>query len=122
MTLPQIHGLLGITVSLYALSVTLWLLWKYLRDQSLDGSFWGVIWTGEGLIVIQALLGITQLIMGRMPLEWVHLLYGFLTPMIWPATVNFTRNQPERRKVIIWIVVCAFLFGVTLRARFTALP
>ena len=122
MTLPQIHGLLGITVSLYALSVTLWLLWKYLRDQTLDGSFWGVIWTGEGLIVIQALLGVVQLIMGGFPREWVHLLYGFLMPMIWPATVNFTRNQPERRKVMIWIVVCAFMFGVTLRARGTALP
>lgn len=122
MTLSQIHGLLGISISLYTLFVTLWLLWKYLKDQDLGGNFWGVIWVGEGLMLVQTLLGVYQLIIGLFPREWVHLLYGFLTPLVWPATINFAKDQPERRKVMIWIVVCAFLFGVSLRARFTALP
>jgi heme A synthase len=122
MDLRQIHGFLSITVSLYVAFVTLWLLWKYLRDQALDGNFWGVIWTGEILLGIQALLGVIQLVQGRMPRELIHLLYGFLTPLIWPATFSFTREQPEKRQVMIWFLVSAFLFGISLRARGTALP
>ncbi len=122
MNLPQIHGFLSITISLYTLAIALWLLWKYLRDQPLDGNFWGAIWTGEILMGVQALMGIILLITVGMPREWVHLLYGVLTPLIWPATISFTREQPEKRQVLIWFIVSAFLFGITLRARFTALP
>lgn len=122
MDIAQIHGFLSLAVSMFTLIVALWLLWKYLRDQPLTGDFWGAVWIGEGLMVVQALLGVILLIMGQMPKEWVHLLYGFLTPLIWPATFSFSREQPEKRQVLIWFVVSAFLFGITLRARFTALP
>jgi len=133
MNLPQIHGFLSVSVTLYILFVTLWLLWKHLRDQPLDGNFWGVIWTGEILFGVQTLLGIILLITVGFPSQWVHLLYGFLTPLIWPATAGYLREQPDdivtvpligkaRRHVLIWFVVSAFLFGITLRARFTGLP
>jgi len=122
MDLREIHGFLSLTIILYVGFVALWLLYKYLRDQPLEGNFWGVIWTGEILLGVQTLLGIVQLIQGRVPREMIHLLYGFLVPMIWPATFSFTREQADKRKIMIWFLVTAFLFGISLRAYGTAKP
>jgi heme A synthase len=120
MSVVTIHGFVANAVNIFTLLVTLYAAMKYLQKNDLSSDFWGAVAIGEGLMVIQAVLGIIMLVEGLFPAQWVHILYGVVTALTWPATYTFTRDkQPPAREALIWMIVSAVLFGVTLRARAT---
>ncbi len=121
MDLVPIHGFVATAVNIFTLLITLYAALNYFRRQELGGDFWGAVAIGEGLIAVQALLGIILLIEGKVPAQWVHILYGVVTAATWPVLYTYTRGkQPPAREALIWMIVSAILFGVTLRARATA--
>lgn len=120
MDVKTIHGFLANAITIFTLLVALYALLKYLQRQPLSSDFWGTVAIGEGLMLLQALLGIIMLIQGAFPGQWVHLLYGAVAALAWPAAWTFARDQPAPREALIWMLVSAFLFGVALRARATA--
>lgn len=122
MDLKTIHGFLSNAVTIFTALVTLFALLRFFQKQALGGDFWGTVVIGEGLIVVQGLLGIIMLIQGLFPGQWVHILYGAVAMLTWPAAYAYTRNQSQERETLIWLLVSAFLFGISLRARATAFP
>ncbi len=121
MNVVSIHGFVANAVNIFTLLVALYAAWKYLKREELSSDFWGTVVVGEGLMLVQAVLGIILLIEGLFPAQWVHLLYGAVTALTWPVTYTYTRGkQPPVREALIWMIVSAILFGVTLRARTTA--
>jgi hypothetical protein len=119
--MAQLHNILSNAVSLFTLAVTLIALFSLLRRQGLSSDFWGTVVIGEGLIVVQVIIGGILFFSGQQPPRLIHYLYGALNALTWPATYTYTQGQDDRRQALIWMLVSAFLFGLSLRARQTGL-
>lgn len=119
MSLTQIHDFTGNAFRIFTLVITLFALFRFVRREQLAGDFWGTIMIGEGLAVIQAVLGIILVLSGRAPGRVIHFLYGALTVLLWPATFGYTRNQSGQRETLAWLLVSAFMFGLAIRAYMT---
>lgn len=120
MSLTQLHEFLSTSVSIFTFLIAAFALWRYIRKEGLGGDFWGAVAIGEGLIVVEGAVGGILYLGGARPArEAIHLLYGVLALMIWPAAYGFTRKMDSRQENLTWLLVSAFLFGISLRARLT---
>lgn len=115
MSLPQLHGLIANSITVFTLLVTLLAAWKVIRKQPLGPDFWGAVIIGEGLILIQAVIGIILTIMRLPPGSNMHFLYGPLVALTWPVLYSYTHSQDERRQAIWWLIGSAFLFALSIR-------
>ncbi len=122
MSLSQLHRLIATAFSIFALVVTLLAAYRLIRRQALSGDFWGAVVIGEGLVLLQAILGLILLIGGRQPGRGIHFLYGALTVLVWPITYTYSQTQDEHRTALVWTLASAFLFGLSIRAIGTGSP
>jgi hypothetical protein len=120
MALQDVHRLLGTAFLYYTVIITIWSLVHLLRRQEVGGSFWGAVAIGEGLMVLQVLVGVIMALQGFRPARELHFVYGGVALLTWPAVFTFTRGAPGRREALWWTLASAFLFGITLRAMVTA--
>ncbi|GAP63654.1 hypothetical protein ARMA_2077 [Ardenticatena maritima] len=116
-TLILLHDRLATTMTLYALFLGLWGLYKYVRGEGLDGNYLGAIIVAEVLIIVQALLGFALFGGGLRPARLVHILYGIMAVISFPATYAYTRGDDSRRVMLIWGLVGLFVFGLAVRAQ-----
>jgi hypothetical protein len=101
----------------FALAMGLWGMVAYVRRQPLGPNYWGALVIGEVVSVLQATLGVIQLLGGGSPARWIHFLYGSLAVVIWPATFGYLRGQRESRtESLTFGLVSLFLFGIAFRA------
>ena len=63
--MTTLHTGLANTVSLFMLIMGVWALFYYIRNQALDGSFFGIVAVGEILIFVQATFGLLLLLSGE---------------------------------------------------------
>jgi heme A synthase len=119
--MEQFHNILSTAISLFTLAVTLLALFRLLRREGLGSDFWGTVVIGEGLIVVQVVLGGILFFTGNEQPRLIHYLYGALNALAWPATYAYAHDQDDRRQALIWTLVSVFLFGLSLRARSTGL-
>ena len=111
-----IHSGLANTASLFMLILGLWSLYYYIRNQLLDGSFFGIVAVGEILLIVQALLGLTLVLSGAQASRpFLHYLYGFFSILVLPAVYYYTNGDEQRRAALIWCFTGIFLFGLSLR-------
>ena len=119
-TLSMIHERLSITVLLFLLALGLWGLWNFLRGHGVTPSLWGALAIGEGLLVVEALLGTALLLGGSRPGRTaIHILYGIVLIISLPAAFSFTRGRSSRAEAIVYALIALFLAGVTIRAQIT---
>ncbi len=116
MALTDIHRILANAFLYFTVIIAVWALIHILRRQEIGGSFWGAVIIGEGLALLQVVVGAIMLIQGRQPARLIHLLYGAITLITWPAVFAFTRGGTGRREIVYWTLFSVFLFGITLRA------
>ena len=120
MTLTPIHDRLARTVLLYLLILSLWGFWRFFRRQGLNSNYWGSLAIGEGLILIQGILGIILWFNSMRPERGgVHILYGVVGAIGIPAVYLFTKGRDQRQEMIVYAAVLLFLVGVSLRSMFT---
>jgi hypothetical protein len=122
MVLSDIHAIFANAFTIFALTIAGWSLVQYFRRQEMSGGFWGAVIIGEGLVLVQSILGVIMWVQGVLPARLIHFLYGAIALLSWPAVFAFTRGGTSRRDVLYWALVSIFLFGIALRARATALP
>jgi hypothetical protein len=120
MSLVEIHGRLANTAMFYFLLLALWGLWRALRKQGIDSSFWGALAIGEILIILQGILGAILYFGGDRPARWVHILYGVVAVLVIPGLYAYTRGESERRVMLIYGITLLISVGVILRAISTA--
>jgi hypothetical protein len=84
--------------------------------------FWRWLVAAQVVAIVQALLGITLLAIGRRPSTWLHLVYGF-GPLVVLAIAHSLARDPafERRPWAPFAVASFICFGLTLRALMTGL-
>lgn len=122
MSLVVIHGILSRAVLYFAILIALWTLFRYIRRDELGGNFWGALVIGEGLIVLQALVGVILWIQGLLPPRLIHFLYGAVALLTWPAIFATTKGETGRREVLYWLLASIFLAGIAWRAISTGSP
>lgn len=117
----SLHSGLANTTTLFALALTVWGFFRFLRGEGVDGNYLGAVAVGEGLIIAEALLGVFALAGGAaLPNPALHILYGVCTVISFPGLFAFTRGESSRREMLLWALISFFVFGLTLRARIVA--
>jgi len=120
MSLVEIHGRLANTALFYFLLLALWGLWRALRKQGIDSSFWGALAIAEILIILQGSLGAILYFSGDRPGRWVHILYGVVAVLVIPGLYAYTKGESNRRVMLIYGITLLISVGVILRAISTA--
>lgn len=112
-----LHQGLSRTAWMFMLVICVASLIYYVRNQPLDGQFFGIIAAGEVLMLIQTSIGlIIFLSFSIQPGRLVHFLYGFLTILVFPAIYYYTDGEGDRRAALMWLLTAIFMFGLALRA------
>jgi hypothetical protein len=122
MSLVQLHAGLANACLLFSLIAAGFAFLRYFQNRGVDGGFTGVIVIGELLYLAQVVLGVVLAFSGepRPARLWVHVLYGIVLVIMYPATYAFTRGRDGRQEVLTYGVVALFLAGIALRAVDTA--
>lgn len=117
MTTLLLHTNLARAVMSYALILGLWGFVRYARGKGLDGSYLGAVVVAEILILVQGGLGVLLWLQGLSPGRTIHILYGILTAISFPAIFAFTHGEVGRREMLYWALVGLFVFGLSIRAQ-----
>ncbi len=122
MGLVEIHGNLANTALLYTIAMALWGLWRYFRQQGVDGNYWGALAIAEVLYVVQGALGAFIFFSGAGNLagRYIHILYGVVSVLVVPGVFMYTRGDATRRVMLVYSVGFLFLVGIILRSMATA--
>jgi hypothetical protein len=119
------HRWLGTAIVLLFVATMLWsiVLVALRRDETPVGMRAVQHWT-ENLLVVQTVLGVTLLLLGRRvvgpPDAWLHGLYGSLFPLVAVIGGRLAALRRERRQYVGFAWGAFFAFGLTLRAVQTA--
>jgi hypothetical protein len=121
MTITDIHGQISYVAMLFFLILSLWGFWRFFRKQGVDPSFWGALAIGEGIILVQSLIGAYLWIIGARPARGIHLLYGLVALAVIPTVYTYTRGQDSRADVLVYSSTTLFTVGLLFRAISTAI-
>jgi multisubunit Na+/H+ antiporter MnhF subunit len=116
-----LHRYLGAGLIVLFVVIMLWALTLRLmrREETPDGLLAVQHWT-ENLLVVQTVLGIVLLVMGRrvfeQPTAWLHYFYGSLFPLIAVVGGRLASLRRERYGYVGMAWGAFFAFGLTLRA------
>jgi hypothetical protein len=124
MGLVQIHDGLADTAVLFVAALALWALALRITSRPLDGTWFGAAMIGEILIIAQGALGGILYLQGgssALPRPFMHILYGVVALICLPAAQTyFGHLEDEKIKALAMAAVCAFLWGILLRASHVA--
>ena len=116
MSLVELHGAVSWTTLIFFALMGLWGLIRALRKYSVDGSFMGAMVIGEGLFILQALLGLILVITGALPGRTVHFLYGAFALVALPGLFAYLKGEDDNQAQWYYAIAILFLAGVSLRA------
>lgn len=108
---------------LFLIALGAWGIWNWLRGEGVSGSYLGALVIGEGIIVVEAILGVVLYLMGNPgPARgWLHILYGIAALISLPAAYTFTRGRTGRYEALIYAVMAFFIAGLTIRSQTTGM-
>ncbi len=114
-----LHSRLAITTVLFMFALGAWATWLFLRGQGVTSSYWGAAIIGEIVTLVQGALGILLVVTGQIPHDLLHLLYGVLVALSFPAVYVYTRGRTDRPEVGWYALAGFFVFGLAIRAIMT---
>lgn len=117
-----LHDRLQIAFMLFMIIIGIWGCFLFFTGRSITGDFWGALVIGEGLVIVEAIVGILLYIGGARPQRDIfHILYAAVAVISIPATFAFTRGRDNRFEALIYGLLGFFLMGIAIRTRTTAL-
>jgi hypothetical protein len=114
--MTYVHARLANTAMLFIGIMALWGFWRFFRRQGPDASYFGALVVGEILILVQGALGAFLWFSSARPGQGIHILYGVISVLAIPGVYLFTRGREDRRDMLVYGAVLAFLVGILLRA------
>ena len=121
MTITDLHGRISNIALLFFFILSLWGFFRFFRKQGLDPSYWGALAIGEGIILIQSLLGVYLWIIGARPARGIHILYGLVALAIIPTVYTYTKGQDSRADILVYASTTLFTVGLLFRAMSTGM-
>jgi hypothetical protein len=118
----EIHRFVGFAVvGLFAVGWLFGLVLWGSRRQAGDW-FWRWLVAAQIVAIVQALIGIVLLLLGRRPTDWLHYVYGFGPILIFAIAHALARDENFRMRPWVPFAFASFIcFGLTLRALMTGL-
>lgn len=117
-----IHSRLELAFLIFMVVIGIWGCTLFLRSRSITSDFWGALVIAEGLVLVEALVGIALYIGGARPVRgWFHILYAMVALVGLPGAFAFTRGRDSRFEALIYALLGFFLMGIALRTSDTAL-
>ncbi len=117
-----VHDRLEIAFMLFMIVIGVWGCGLFFSNRQIGGDFWGALVIGEGLVLVEAIVGIILYIAGYRPVRgWFHILYGVVALVSIPGAFAFTRGRDQRFEALIYGLLGFFLMGIAMRTRSTAL-
>lgn len=107
-------------VLIYAIAMSLWGLFLWVRGSNPTGSYLGALVIAEVVAVVQGLIGLVLLVQGHRPHDNLHFLYGIVAVVALPAAYSFSDRGTTRRDSLVFALGTLFLVGIALRAATTA--
>lgn len=118
--LAFVHQRLAVTALYYFFIISLWGYFRFFRRQGIDSAFWGMLALAEILVLAQVVLGGAIWLQGLRPAQgWLHLLYGAVMPVLFPAVYFYTRGQSGRPEILVYSTAAIITCGLILRAIYT---
>lgn len=119
------HRYLGAVIVALFVVIMVAGLWLQLRRRAeTPVALWAIQHWTENLLVVQTVLGIVLLVIGRRvvgaPLVWLHYLYGSLFPLVAIIAGRLSALRREEREYVGLAWGAFFAFALTLRALQTA--
>lgn len=115
----ELHYGLANTATLYTLALAIWAFVRFARNLGVDGSYLGALVIGEGLLVVQALAGVAIFGSSGLQRPGLHVLYGIVALISFPAFYAAIRGRDSRSEMLLWGFLAFFVFGLTIRLRIT---
>ncbi|NPV65573.1 MAG: hypothetical protein HPY64_00345 [Anaerolineae bacterium] len=106
--MTTIHLALNNAYILFSFALGFWCIIKLVRDQGLDGQFWGAVALNTLLAVVILLLAAVMYLAGIRPHRAVYFLYGVYFAIVLPGTFFLLRGRDDRMAVIIFGIVTIF--------------
>lgn len=116
MPLVEIHARLGNSSLLYVFFIGLWGLFRYLRKDGVNSSYWGVLAIAEILILVHGILGAVLFFGGDRPDRSIHILYGVISALVIPGVYAYTQGDNQRRAMLIYGISLLILAALIWRA------
>lgn len=119
-----VHRVLGTAIVVAFVVLFLWGAGLRLaRRDAAPRWYWGLQHYTENLLVVQTVLGIVLLVIGRRvvgdSLAWLHYLYGSLFPLIAVVAGRIAGMRREQRDYVGLMWGALIAFGLTTRALMT---
>jgi hypothetical protein len=109
------HDFLKNAILIYLTLCAVWGLASAIRGRPASDSYRTSLLIAEALFVIQALVGLVLLLMGRSPQNPLHFLYGIVGVAVLPSVFGYIGRGKKRES--LWLgLTCLFLVGIALRA------
>ncbi len=114
MLIVQLHNSLAMTIIYFMLVCALWGIVSSFGG-GLSGSFSGALVIGEGLILVQGLLGAVTYLTGYRPAQSLHFLYGLSAAITLPGIYAYARNRSARQQAVLFGLGALFIVGLAIR-------
>jgi hypothetical protein len=120
-----VHRYLGaLLVALFLVLMVWGVVLRVRRREDVPTAMWATQHWTENLLVVQTVLGLILLLMGRrvvgIPLAWLHYLYGSVFPLIAVVGGRIAGLRRESREYVGLAWGAFFAFALTVRALQTA--
>jgi heme A synthase len=112
----ELHGVLSSTSILFFAVLGIWGVIRAFRGQKIDPSYLGALVIGEGVFVIQAILGTILLFSSGIPDRVIHLLYGAVALIALPGLFAYTKGDDSNQAQWYYAFLTLFLTGIAFRA------
>lgn len=113
------HDRLATTVVLFFLVAGVWGLIEFARGGVLGGAVAGMLLIGQGLVVVQGMLGMVLFLWGDRPEDTIHILYGFTAVLVLPFVWSYVRDKAPRQGLMLYSLVALFIVGLAIRGMTT---
>ena len=115
----ELHAALSTTIMYYMLACGLWGLFSAFRG-GMGGSLAGALVIGQGLIVVQGLLGGLSFALGSRAAEGgLHYLYGVSALITLPGIYGYTRGRSSATQALWFGGGALFIVGLAIRGTTT---
>jgi heme A synthase len=114
----RIHQFIFLPVVLYFAILALLGIFWFFRGEPPNGSYLGALVIGEGLIVVQAIVGLLVFASGKHPHDGLHWLYGAVLLLALPIAYFLGNQREEQDRVVTgyFAIACALMVGLAFRA------
>jgi len=117
--LVNLHRTLAQSVVLYLAIAAIWGLVLAWRHMLVVPAYRGVLAIAQGILTIQAVVGLVLVVSQYSPRVGIHFLYGILSVLVLPGAYAAAMGRQERRHALIYGIAALFLTGVAIRAMMT---